>query len=217
MPARRRVDGYDEADGDVLKLILLWGGWCALHSLLITDAVRQWVEGKGGAWLGLYRLAYIAVAVLTLLPVMWYTDAMPQQVYAPPPLMVQMLRGLLLISAVVLFVGGLRAYDLQAFLGLRQWRAYRQGRANDPPVLNTSGILAHVRHPWYSGGVALLWGLPGLTDVTLVTRLILSAYLLLGAFLEERKMRRLFGAVYEAYCRRTPMLVPWRIFRSYQA
>lgn len=103
MPARRRIDGNDEADGDVLKLILLWGGWCALHSLLITDAVRQWVEGKGGAWLGLYRLAYIAVAVLTLLPVMWYTDAMPQQVYAPPPLMVQMLRGLLLISAVVLF------------------------------------------------------------------------------------------------------------------
>jgi len=201
----------------VLKLVLLWGGWCALHSLLITNAVRRWIERKGGAWHGLYRLGYIGVAVLTLVPVMWYTAALPQHVYAPPPLSVQVIRVLLLIYAMVLFVGGLRAYDLQAFLGLRQWHEYRQGRAVTPSVLNTSGILAHLRHPWYSGGLALLWGLPGLSNVTLITRLILTVYLILGAFLEERKMHQLFGEAYQAYCRRTPMLIPWRIFRPYQA
>jgi len=200
----------------VVKLVLFWCCWCILHSLLITETVRRWIESKGGAWLGGYRLAYVVVAVLSILPVMWYTAALPQQLYAPPPGWVQLFRILLLIYAAVLFVGGLRAYDLQAFLGLRQWRAYRQGRASSPPVLNTSGILAHLRHPWYSGGVALLWGLPGLTNVTLVTRLILSAYLVFGAFLEERKMGRLFGEAYKAYCRRTPMLVPWRIFRPYR-
>jgi len=201
----------------VVKLILLWCCWCALHSLLITNAVRRWIEGKGGAWLGFYRLGYIGIAFLTLLPVMWYTAALPQQTYPAGPLWVQALRALLLIYAVVLFVGGLRAYDLHDFLGLRQWRAYRQGRAGVLPVLNTSGILAHLRHPWYSGGLALLWGLPGLTTVTLVTRLILSVYLLFGAFLEERKMHRLFGEGYKEYCRRTPMLIPWKILRRNQA
>ncbi|MGD9948427.1 MAG: isoprenylcysteine carboxylmethyltransferase family protein [Desulfobulbus sp.] len=197
----------------MLKLVLLWGGWCALHSLLISTVVRQWIEGKGGPWLGLYRLVYIGVAVVTLMPVLWYTASLPQQPFASPSFWVQMLRGILLLYATVLFVGGLRVYDLQAFLGLRQWRAYRQGKVSTPSVLNTSGILAYLRHPWYSGGIALLWGLPGLTNVSLVTRLILSVYLIIGAFLEERKMQSLLGDVYREYCRRTPMFIPWRLWR----
>jgi protein-S-isoprenylcysteine O-methyltransferase Ste14 len=70
-----------------------------------------------------------------------------------------------------------------------------------------------VRHPWYSGGIALLWALPGLTDVTLVVRTLLSAYLILGAVLEERKLREILGEPYNSYCRETPMLVPWKFLR----
>lgn len=196
----------------MLQLILLWGGWCILHSLLITTAVRRWIEGKGGPWLGLYRLVYIGVAVGTLLPLLRYTTALPQQPYAPPPVWVQVFQGILILYAMVVCIGGLRVYDLQAFLGVRQWRAYRQGAASPPPVLNTSGILGFLRHPWYSGGMALLWGLPGLTNITLGSRLILTGYLILGAFLEERKMRELLGQPYREYCRRTPMFIPWRLW-----
>jgi protein-S-isoprenylcysteine O-methyltransferase Ste14 len=115
-----------------------------------------------------------------------------------------------------MFVGGLRAYDLQSFLGLRQWRCYREGKSDPPPFLNTTGILGHLRHPWYSGGIALLWGLPSMTDVTLVSRSILTIYLVIGAFLEERKMHVLLGARYRAYCRQTPMFFPWRFGRRDQ-
>jgi len=201
----------------VVKLVIFWCGWCTLHSLLITASVHQWIEKKGGLWLALYRPVYIGGACLSLGAVMWYTATVPQQFFAPPPWWLQALRCALLVYAAVLFVGGLRAYDMRTFLGLRQWRAYRQGRVMDAlSALNTGGILAYVRHPWYSGGVALLWGLPGLSDVSLVTRLILSLYLVLGAFLEERKMHSRFGADYLAYCRRTPMFIPWRLGRGSQ-
>ena len=83
--------------------------------------------------------------------------------------------------------------------------------------MNTSGILGYVRHPWYSGGIALLWGLPTLTNVTLITRLILTAYLVIGALLEERKMRALLGEPYLEYCRVTPMFLPWRLGRFDQS
>lgn len=209
--------GTGQEDGAAMaQLILLWVGWCALHSLLITTAVRRWVEGKGGLWRGLYRPVYIGVAAGTLLPLLWYTATLPQQPLAPSPFWVQPLRGVLLLSAVVLFIGGLRVYDLQAFLGLRQWREYRQGKAGAPPELNTGGILRFLRHPWYSGGLALLWGLPILSDVTLVTRCILSGYLVIGAFLEERKMRHLFGDIYRDYCRKTPMFFPRRLWERNQ-
>jgi len=153
---------------------------------------------------------YIILSASTLAPVLWYTASVPQEPLGPFPLWVQMLRFALLLYALLLFVGGMRSYNMQDFLGLRQWRDYRQNRSVKPPSLYTGGILSYLRHPWYSGGVALLWGLPGITDVTLVTRLLLSGYLILGAFLEERKMVAQLGEEYLEYCRRTPMFFPWR-------
>ncbi len=192
----------------MLQLAVLWIGWCILHSLLNTATVRRWMEQRGGVWLGGYRLGYVGVAIITLLPLLWYTAGLPQHPLEPPPFWV---RGPLLCSALVMFGGGLRVYDVQSFLGLRQWRRYRQDVAGPPPVLHTGGILRLVRHPWYSGGIALLWGLPALTDVTLVTRLILTAYLILGAFLEDRKLGDLLGEPYRQYRCRTPMFIPWRL------
>ena len=194
-------------------LILLWVGWCVLHSLLITTAVRRWCERQGGWWQGGYRLAYAVISLVTVLPVVWYGQSLPQTALFDPPLWFRLVQVLLLVIALVLFVGGARAHDLGGFLGLRQWRDYRAGRPAELPALHTGGILAHVRHPWYGGGLALLWGLPGLTDVSLVTRLILSAYLLIGARLEERKLIGLHGEAYRDYRRRVPMFFPWRFGR----
>lgn len=195
----------------MLKLVLLWVGWCALHSLMITTVARRWIERRGERWVGLYRLVYVAVAIGTILPLLGYTATLPQHPFGAPPHWVRGLQALLLLYAVIMFVGGLRVYDLQTFMGVRQWRQYRQGKRSSPPVLNTGGILRYLRHPWYSGGIALLWGLPALTNVTLVTRSILTAYLIIGALLEERKMREVLGEPYRDYCRKTPMLIPWRI------
>ena len=61
-----------------------------------------------------------------------------------------------------------------------------------------------------AAALALLWGLPELTDVSLVTRLILSAYLVIGARLEERKLIERYGEPYRAYRRRVPMFFPWK-------
>ena len=43
--------------------------------------------------------------------------------------------------------------------------------------------------------------MPAQTDVALITRLILTGYLVIGALLEERKMRALLGDPYLEYCR----------------
>jgi protein-S-isoprenylcysteine O-methyltransferase Ste14 len=197
----------------MVLLIVLWVGWCALHSLLITSPVRRWCERRGGWMRGGYRLAYTAVSLVTLVPVVWYGQTLPQTPLFDPPLWFRLVQGLLLVIALVLFIGGARAHDLGGFLGLRQWRDHRAGREPEAPLLHTGGILARVRHPGYGGGLALLWGLPELTGASLVTRLILSAYLVIGARLEERKLIGLHGEAYRAYRRRVPMFFPWRFGR----
>lgn len=91
--------------------------------------------------------------------------------------------------------------------------AYRMGRSGAPPRFEQTGILGHVRHPWYSGGIALLWALPQLTDASLIIRTLLTVYLIVGTLLEERKLRQSLGEPYRAYCREVPMLIPWKLFR----
>lgn len=199
----------------MLRIIVLWLLWCAVHSLSITTGVKRWFERRGGAWLGLYRIGYVCFAGCSLLPLLWYTATMPQQPLLAPSssLWPWPIQWLFLLYALVLFIGGLRVYNLREFLGLRQWQDYRAKRTSNPPSFSKTGILRYVRHPWYSGGIALLWSLPGLTDVTLITRIILSVYLVVGARIEEHKLRESLGEPYRAYCREVPMFIPWKMGR----
>ncbi|WP_051553698.1 methyltransferase family protein [Desulfobulbus elongatus] len=196
----------------MLRLILLWLAWCAAHSLLITPGVCRWFERKGRAWQARHRLGYVCFSGVSLLPLLWLTPTVPHHPLALPAWIFPV-RVVLGLYTLIMFVGGLRVYDLQSFLGIRQWRDYRMGRSGAPPRFEQTGILGHVRHPWYSGGIALLWALPQLTDASLIIRTLLTVYLIVGTLLEERKLRQSLGEPYRAYCREVPMLIPWKLFR----
>ena len=196
-------------------LLLFWVCWCSLHSLLITVTVRRWFEARGGAWLGCYRLGYVLFSSVTLLPLLWYTRILPQHQVVTPSSWLQGLQALLFLYALVLFIGGLRVYNLRVFIGMQEWRDYRSGRKSVAPVFVQTGILRYVRHPWYSGGIALLWALPTLTDVSLITRALLTCYLVVGTLLEERKLTASLGESYRAYRRQVPMLLPWKLGRPW--
>ncbi|NLX18453.1 MAG: hypothetical protein GXY53_04110, partial [Desulfobulbus sp.] len=150
-----------------IKASLMWLVWCMVHSLLITVRAQQWVARRGGMWQGLYRLGYVCFAAVSLSLLFAYTASLPQQRISLPSwgTGVQLI---LLLYAAILFISGARAYDMQIFLGIRQWHDARAGRTSPAPLFLKTGILRHIRHPWYSGTIALLWGAPGLTDLGLL-------------------------------------------------
>jgi len=191
-------------------LALLWICWCALHSLLIAGKLNGWIRKKGGFLQGSYRIVYILFSTITLAPVLWYQYTLPQLVLFSFSGQWRILQAILLLYAIIMFYGGKQVYDTSYFLGLRQWRSYRLGQQSVSLPFSCRGVLHYVRHPWYSGGLAFLWGLGPLTDVTLLVRIILSMYLVIGSLLEEQKLVRELGAAYSSYRRQVPMLVPWR-------
>ncbi len=190
----------------LLILTLLWLLWCAGHSLLAATAVKKRLRALSPLAPACYRLAYNLLALLSLVPILWWEARIGGAKILIWAGRWEMLRLLFWGGALGLAWGGARSYGLWSFLGLDCRR--RQAQEN-PPSLRCDGVLAWTRHPWYLAGLLILWG-RDLSLAQLVTAGLLSLYLILGAFWEERRLLALFGEAYEEYRLRVPMFIPWR-------
>ncbi len=199
----------------MLTTLFLWTLWCLLHSLFI----HPFVQSRLYAWsnrltAGTYRLYYILFSLITLVPVIWYTLLQEQTVLFAFSGAWRIVQILLLCYAALMFYLGSHAYDMPFFLGLKQWQDFRKGRTQRQIEFHHSGILKYVRHPWYSGGIALLWVTSPLTTVSLPVRVFLTGYFIIGTMLEERRLKKELGQQYIEYCQKVPMLLPWKLFRK---
>ncbi|MFQ5488961.1 MAG: methyltransferase family protein [Gammaproteobacteria bacterium] len=193
-----------------VMLAVLWSGWCALHSILASLPLHHWLREHAVKAYRYYRLFYNGFALLTLAPVLLYSyqlQGAPFFIWEGP---LRLLQATMIGGGLVLFLAPLRHYDMGQFLGLRQ---LRKGTAlaglDEGGGLNTAGILGWCRHPWYSGGLLLIWA-RDLDMATLIVNAVLSAYLIIGAHLEERKLLREFGEAYRRYQHAVPMFIPWK-------
>lgn len=194
-----------------LLLALGWAAWGGLHSLLISPSWMRLVSGLFPRLCPYYRLAYNGLAVLTLVPLLLFKHSLAGEALFVWSGALALPRFALLGAALWLFWGGAREYDLSVVGGLAQLRS-SCSFAGSPyaSTLHTSGILGRVRHPWYGGALLLLWTRTGVFDAAeLVTSLVLSAYVLVGARLEETKLLHVHGQAYRDYQLATPMFFPW--------
>ncbi len=109
--------------------------------------------------------------------------------------------------AAILILGVGRRYSLSRFLGIEQiWGKSGRGMT-ESGEFDSTGILGVVRHPWYLAVFILLWT-RDLRLTEIIINVILSAYLVIGAFLEERKLVLEFGQNYKLYQQRVSMFIP---------
>ncbi|HSH28417.1 MAG TPA: DUF1295 domain-containing protein [Thiohalobacter sp.] len=194
--------------GQAALLALAWLLYLALHSLLADARIRRRLETRWPRLRHRYRLFYTLQSSLLILPplallVLWYDRG--ESLWAWRGTAGWLADGLALL-ALAGAVRATRAYDLAAFLGLKT----RSDHANITGF-HLSPLHRHVRHPWYSLGLVVLWT-RDMPPALLVTALCITAYLLVGIRLEERKLIDEFGERYREYRRRVPALIPrpWR-------
>ncbi|UCG39357.1 MAG: hypothetical protein JSV00_03765 [bacterium] len=191
-----------------ILLALLWTAWCTLHSALISGRVMARMKECHRDRMRYFRIIYNTVSLLTIVPVILYSATLRTSPFFTWSGAWRLPQVLLVISALALFVSGALHYDLLQFLGVRQLREGSSGKGlTQTGGLDVSGILGVVRHPWYTGGMLILWARP-LDPSALVTNLVLTAYLVVGAHLEERKLVEEFGQEYRQYQRQVPMFFP---------
>ena len=74
-------------------------------------------------------------------------------------------------------------------------------------------MLGLIRHPYYTATILLFWS--GDLDTTgLVINVVVTVYVVIGTWLEERKLVHEFGDRYRDYQRSVSMFVPWKWVRG---
>lgn len=180
-----------------------WILYGALHSWLAGNDLKALV---GRRWPGLmpaYRLFFNAAATVLLLPPLWLTWSYPGEALWHWPAWIAWPAA---IAAIAGYLWSLSWYDGLDFLGIRQWRE-RRSAGDWRDRLAISPLHRYVRHPWYSLGLLFLWT-RDLNAGWLVATLAITAYLVVGSRMEERKLIETFGEPYRRYRARVPALVP---------
>ena len=193
-----------------ILLVILWIAWCALRSALASLSLTEPFRKRFPSASRYYRIIYNVVSVVTLAPVLLYTFSLrgtPIFSWQGPWRFVQIA---LAVSALIFFVAAARHYDLFQFHGLRQLKDERACSVlTDDCSLDTSGVLSLVRHPWYIGGILIIWARP-LDTSAILTNLVLTGYFVAGTRIEERKLTAQFGQEYTDYQQRVSMFLPFK-------
>ncbi len=194
-----------------ILLATAWIIYGAGHSLLASLSVKQWLFQRWPALQPAYRLIYNAVAVIMLLPQLALMQLYQGDIIFSWPAHWQWLAHGLALLALAGFIWSLKFYDMQAFLGLKQWRArYNPAQEAEAPFV-ISPLHRFVRHPWYSFALIILWTRE-MDIMMLTTSIIVTAYFFIGAYFEERKLVKFYGKPYQKYRQKVPGIIPlpWR-------
>lgn len=186
---------------DQIAVLIAWAVWCFFHSLLAAMGVTERIKRMMGAQARWYRLGYNLFAVVSIIPVLNLEKSLSTGLVVDWGKL-ETVRVVIFWGALALLVWVIRIYDLKDFSGIKL--------APESEKLMTTGPLLVVRHPIYSVAYVLIWTRP-LTDTAIISSVVLTFYLMIGTWLEERKLELKFGEAYKEYQKKTTALFPWKL------
>jgi protein-S-isoprenylcysteine O-methyltransferase Ste14 len=194
------------------RLALTWDAALSLaffvqHSGMVRTAFRARLAARMPPR---YHGAFYTIAsaiVLTMVVALWQRSATDLLVLSGVSRSLARACFVMAMAVLVSSARALRSFDV---FGLAPIRAHRSAKPERPPTLVVRGPYRWVRHPFYACILVFVWSCPDLTADRLVFDGLWTAWIAVGALLEERDLLAAFGDAYRTYRSRVPMLVPWR-------
>jgi protein-S-isoprenylcysteine O-methyltransferase Ste14 len=188
--------------------LLLMSVFAIQHSVMARKQFKQW-------WTQFVpkpveRSTYVLFSSLALALLLWQWRPIPTVVWhIDNPQIAMAVIGLSFAGWLILFTSTFLINHFELF-GLHQVANNLAGRAMPTPRFRTPLYYKFVRHPLYLGFIIAFWSAPTMTAGHLLFAAVTTAYIIVGALLEERDLIDLFGDDYRRYRERVSMLVPWR-------
>lgn len=194
-----------------LVIGLLWSAYCVLHSFLISTWFTSILSGVLKKFYAFYRLFYVIISLFLLIWLINYTAQFDDKVviitYSFPW---SLIRDILIYGSLLLFAWAFFFnYDSLSFFGIRQILNFgKEIKVNPDDSIKKNGLLGIVRHPMYLALLIFLWSTIS-TVMDLYINALLTVYVFIGTYLEEKKLVREFGNTYVKYQHEVPMLLPF--------
>lgn len=193
-----------------LILLILWGGYCFIHSLLISTKFINVTSRLLKKYFAFYRLFYIVVSVVLLIPLINYSEQISSEVIIEFTFPLNIIRYALMWGSLLIFFWAFFfSYDSLSFFGIRQiMNFWKKNEHTESGTIKKSGLLGITRHPMYLTLIIYLW-CQTYTLKDIYVNLLLTVYVIIGTILEEKKLVLEFGEEYLRYRQEVPMLIPF--------
>lgn len=189
-------------------LILIWG---SVHSILAREFSRKCLVKMVGP--DFAKLVYVCIAGITQCLLLYLWRPLSGWQWQAPGMLYWMMAALFLALIGATSIA-LLSLDYMEALGVR---AIFRRMNNQPPTqmhFSLNGPYAHCRHPIYLLTILWLWSGPVMNATKLEFTVLLTVYVLIGTFFEDRDTARSLGAAYQTYRKHVPLLIPrltpWR-------
>lgn len=193
--------------------LLLLGLFAIQHSVMARPAFKRWWTGILPA--AAQRSTYVLLSSLILLLLFWQWRPIPTPVWRVEGIAAWLLIAFYWLGWSITFASTHMIDHFELF-GLSQALSALRGDKVPGQSFKTPLLYKVVRHPIMLGFLIAFWATPEMTVGHLLFALANTVYILAGVHFEERDLIAEFGAAYQQYRERVPMLLP-RIFSRRRA
>ena len=185
----------------IIEFVLYFLFSAILHSFLATDHAKNKAEKLLGNGYRYYRIIYTLISIPLFAPafIVWitYSNSTPvvytiPQNFFPVVIFVR-------LAALGMFAYAVLQIDFLEFIGTKRQKKN---------VLITGGAYGIVRHPLYTAGILLLITKMEMSLLDITAVLLIAVYLIIGAFIEDRRLLSIYGDEYRKYRERVSMFIP---------
>jgi protein-S-isoprenylcysteine O-methyltransferase Ste14 len=187
------------------------GVFAVQHSVMARPAFKRWWTMIVPA--SCERSTYVLISSLILIVIFWQWRPIVTTIWQVEGWPATLLTALNWIGWLTTLASSYMIDHFDMF-GLRQVFAALRGAAARVNPFKTPLLYRVVRHPIMLGFLLAFWATPHMTAGHLLFAVMTTGYILVGVRLEERDLVAQFGASYEQYRRRVPMLLPRVLGRS---
>lgn len=198
------------ADEGLLSNILINAGLITLfgfsHSLLAREPIKKRMRRFFPA--PAMRSVYVFQSSVLLIVICLGWQAMPNNIVVAESELAELFMYGLQACGWILVLASTFSIDHGELVGLKQAFAHWKGQAFVAPAFKTPFLYRWVRHPMQLGLLIAFWATPDLTQGHALFAGLMTLYIVIGLYFEERSLVRNFGKDYQSYQSKVPMLLP---------